>query len=97
MVPGGEPGRPGVMEGAPGLEQIPGPVYSKLNLKLNVPIGQFSTVAKVVNFLGGKFGDCKVRVEINAAGGKVSVADYENKIEEALRQAGIKIEEEQKE
>jgi len=97
VAPGGEPGRPGVREGAPGLEQTPGPVYSKLNLKLNVPIGQLSTMVKVVNFLGGKFSDCKVRVEINATEGKVSVADYENKIEEALRQAGIKIEEEQNE
>ncbi|MDJ0269488.1 MAG: hypothetical protein NXY59_02870 [Aigarchaeota archaeon] len=66
--------------------------YTRIYLKLNVPIGQISTIAKIVNYLNGLFKECKVRIEITAQNGKIRATDYENKIEEALRQAGVDVE-----
>jgi len=66
--------------------------YSKINLKLKVPVGQISTVAKVVNYLTGKFDSCEVEIIIKASDGEISISEYEDRIMEALRQADIKIE-----
>lgn len=70
--------------------------YTRINLKLNVPKGQMSNIVKVVNYLNSLFNECKVKVEITAKNGKIKATDFENRIEEALRQAGIEVEEENK-
>lgn len=76
---------------------IPSRMYSKLRLKLNVPVGQLSTIVKVINYLKDLFGKLRIRVEITADEGQIKISDYENKIEEALSQSGVSIEEESKE
>jgi len=65
------------------------------NLKLVVDIsqGSFHVLAKVVNELALKFSEVNVKVEIHAKGGEISKFEYENKILEALSQAG-KVDEE---
>ena len=56
-------------------------------------MGRISDIARIINYLKTIFNKCTVKVEIDASNGKIKVTDYENKIEEALKQAGIKIEE----
>ena len=41
--------------------------------------------------------ECKVKIGITAQNGKIRADEYENRIEEALRQAEIDVEEESKE
>ncbi|MCD6363050.1 MAG: AAA family ATPase, partial [Synergistetes bacterium] len=99
----------GEVEGSPprGTEEIPpigeigrGPEevgkkkYSKLSLRLKVPVGQISTIARIVNYLKNKFNQCSIEVTIHAGNGEIQVTEYEDKVLEALSQAGIKIEEE---
>jgi hypothetical protein len=76
---------------------IPSKTYSKIKLKLDVPLGQFSTIVKILNYLNGLFGKLRIGVEITADEGQIKISDYENKIEEALGQSGVSIEEESKE
>jgi len=71
--------------------------YSKLRLKLDVPVGQLSTIVKLVNYLKELFGKLQIKVEISATEGRININDYENRIEEALGQSGVNIEEESKE
>ncbi len=62
-----------------------------LKLSLDVPAGQVSTVAKVVNMLRSRFYHCKVKVFIEAFDGSLSQEEME-RIEEAFIQAGIEVE-----
>jgi len=71
--------------------------YKRLHIKLNTPPGQISNIAKIANYLKTLFNECVVKIEIFAQNGSIKVTDYENKIEEALRQVDIEIEEESKE
>lgn len=82
----GEPG------GGGGVEEPK--EYREISLKLDVPIGQVSTIAKVISFLNSRFNKCSIKVTINASNGSISITEYEDKIKEALMQANIKIEEE---
>jgi len=63
----------------------------KLNLKLRVPVGQISTIAKITNYLKTKFLKCEVEITISATEGEIKITDYEDKLLEALRQAKIEI------
>lgn len=65
-----------------------------INLKLDVPVGQMSTVVRIVNYLKNKFDDCSIKINLNVSRGEISKSEYENNILEALMQAGIKIEKE---
>lgn len=65
--------------------------YSKLNLRLKVPVGQVATIARISNFLNTKFNNFSVEVNFSANGGQIDKAEYEDKIVEALKQAGIEI------
>jgi hypothetical protein len=65
-----------------------------LKLKLDVPVGQMSTIVKIMNYLNEKFAQCNIKITIQATDGEISKSDYEDKILEAFNQAGIKIEEE---
>ena len=77
--------------------------YSKITLKLGVPIKeistirQISTIAKIVDYLKNKFNLCKIEITIHASDGKISITDYEDKVKEALIQSDIEIKEEAKE
>lgn len=65
----------------------------KLNLKLKIPKGKFSDVARVLNLINQNFEDVKLTLEIEAKDGEITISDYENKILETFTQSGIEIEE----
>lgn len=75
------------------------PSFKKIHLKLGVPRGRISDFTRLVNYINSKFSDCKSEIiaEITAEGGDIAVSDYEDKIKQALEQAGIEIKEEYKE
>lgn len=70
------------------------PNYKQLHLKLNVPAGQISTIARIVPYLTNKFNQCAVEVTIRVSEGEITVPEYEDKIKEALFQSQIEIIEE---
>ncbi|MEZ0343380.1 MAG: AAA family ATPase [Caldimicrobium sp.] len=76
-------------EKVPQIEKI-----RDIKLKLDVPVGQMSTIVRIVNYLKERFAQCDVKIFIQATDGEVSKSEYEDKILEALSQSGIKIEEE---
>ncbi|ADC90220.1 ATPase (AAA+ superfamily)-like protein [Thermocrinis albus DSM 14484] len=65
--------------------------FSEITLELVVPVGQISTIAKIINYLKDKFQKNNVEVTLHASDGKITKEDYEDKVIEALKQAGIKI------
>lgn len=67
---------------------------TEMYLKLDVPVGQISSVVRIINYLREKFEQCEVKITIRATNGRISKSEYEDKILEALNQANIKIEEE---
>jgi len=73
-----------------------GEKYSKIGLKLKVPVGQVSTIARIVNYLKNKFNQCTIEIAIHTSNGEIQVTEYEDKVKEALTQGGIEIEEENK-
>lgn len=89
-----EPSATGTEVQISGAEQIQ--EYKRIYLKLNTPLGRISDIARIINYLKTIFNKCTVKVEIDASNGKIKVTDYENKIEEALKQAGIEIEKQER-
>ncbi len=77
--------------------QLPQKEYRKIRLKLNVPTGRMSDIVRVVNYLKTLFNECTIKIEIQASNGGIRITDYEDKVEEALKQANVLIEEEEKE
>lgn len=71
--------------------------YGYINLKLNVPSGKLSDIVRMVNFIKTKFTQVDVKVEITAKEGKINTSEYEERIKEAIYQAGITVEYEKKE
>jgi hypothetical protein len=63
----------------------------RLKLELKVPIGQTSTVTRILNYLKDKFSHVTVTVSVQAEDGALEKSDYEDRILEALRQSGINI------
>ncbi|MEO0087212.1 MAG: AAA family ATPase [candidate division WOR-3 bacterium] len=63
-------------------------------LKLDVPMGKMSDLARIINFLQQKFSTIKIKVELTAKDGEITKSDYQDKVKEGLNQADIKIEEE---
>ena len=78
-------------------KEISGEKYSKVRLKLKVPVGQISTIARIVNYLKNKFNQCSIEITIDTGDGEIQITEYEDKIREALTQGDIKIEEEHNE
>jgi len=70
--------------------------YKNIFLRLMVPFGKLSDIANIIRFLQNKFGNIEIKVEINAINVEITEADYEDKIMEAIKQAGISVEEEKK-
>ncbi len=91
-VPPKETIKPGVKEERGTKAQVPS--YKELHLKVEVPRGRMSDISRVINLLNSKFSDCRVEIEIKAEGGEITISDYEDKIKEALTQAGIELKEE---
>lgn len=58
-------------------------------LNFEIPKGKVSDVARIINYLQQVFG--VIQLEVKAMSGKISKQDYENKVEEAFRQIGIRI------
>lgn len=82
------------------LKVIPPPPpdkYQSISLTLKVPSGKLSDVVRMVNLIRMKFSQVDVKVEISAQNGEISTSDYDNKIKEAIDQADIIIEEEERE
>jgi len=71
-----------------------GKKYHTIHLKLDVPTGKLSDIVRVIPFIKSKFNQVKVKVEISAVNGEMSVSDYEDKIKEAIKQAEVEIEDE---
>jgi len=74
---------------------VPGEKFRKLGLKLSIPSGKLSDIAKMVSYIRTKFSDVNVRVEISAQNGEISTSDYEDKVKEAIIQSNVKVEEEE--
>jgi hypothetical protein len=55
------------------------------------PVGKFSDLKKMIDLIQTKFKQVFVKVEINTREGSISKSEYEDKILEAIRQAGIEI------
>jgi len=85
-----EPELPGPVK--PPIE-VPSTAYSAINLKLDVPPGKFSDIARIINYLKTKFEHVETKVEIICQNGKITVSEYEDKVKEALDQANITIRE----
>ena len=66
-------------------------VYRNITLELNVPQGKISDVAKMVGFIKTKFQDVDVRINISATSGEMPISDYENTVEETIKQANLQI------
>jgi hypothetical protein len=70
--------------------------YSKIFLKLDVPpTGKFSDIYKMMNLIKEKFQKVSLKIEISAEEGKISKSDYEDKIKETIKQAGLEVEKEE--
>lgn len=52
---------------------------------------------KQLKLLEEPFWQIEIKVELSADEGQIKIRDYENRIEEALRQSGVNIEERRKE
>jgi len=67
--------------------------YKQLSLKMKVPIGGISNIAKIVTYLKDKFENLGIEITISCSNGEILKSDFEDKIEETLRQSNIKVEE----
>ena len=72
-------------------------VYKKIHLKLRPQVGKLADIVRIVSYLKTQFSDCEVKIEITTRDGSIKTSDYEDKIEEALKQSNTQIEEEDKE
>ena len=70
--------------------------YTYLDLVLVPPAGTVSNVVKLINdYIKKKFNNVEIKIEILARNGKITQDEY-SKIEETIRQLGIKVEKEEK-
>jgi hypothetical protein len=68
--------------------------YQEINLKLNVPAGKLSDIVRMIPYLKTKFNQVKVKVEISAQEGEITISDYEDKVKETINQSNIIVEDE---
>lgn len=69
-------------------------IFTDIFLKVNVPSGKLSDVARIISYLSTLFNNIEIKIELSAKEGKIKISDYEDKIKEALSQSNIEIEEE---
>lgn len=85
-------------EPIPGSETPTQKGYKRLHLELDVPPGRLSDITRTVNsILGRKFNSVKLKITIDVGNGFISESEYEDKVREALSQAGINVLDENKE
>lgn len=65
-----------------------GEAMKRLELEFIVPKGKVSSLLGVLNFLQAKFS--KLKIALSADEGEISEQEYEDKVEEAFRQMGVK-------
>jgi len=70
-----------------------GECYNGIKIRLRIPTGKFSDVIGVVNYIKSKFKQVDIILELLAKDGEITSSEYQDKIEEALHQARITIEE----
>ncbi len=70
--------------------------YSFIHLVLEPPPGRLSDTVRMVNYLRERFKEVVVRIEILAREGSIKLDEYKAKIEETIKQAGIKVVKEEK-
>jgi len=68
--------------------------YQEISLKLNVPTGKLSDIVRMIPYLKTKFNQVKVKVEISAQEGEITISDYEDKIKETINQSNMIVEDE---
>jgi len=61
---------------------------------LNVPAGKLSDIVRMIPYLKTKFNQVKVKVEISAQEGEITISDYEDKIKETINQSNMIVEDE---
>ncbi len=69
--------------------------YHRIRLRLKVPSGRLSDIARMVTYIKQKFDQVDVGVDISTQEGEITKPDYEDKIKEAIYQADVEIEEEE--
>jgi len=74
---------------------LPGEKYQKVSLILRVPTGKLSDIARMIPYFKTKFSQLDIKVEISAQNGEIATSDYEDKIKEAIKQAGVTVEKEE--
>lgn len=77
------------VDGDPVTGPTPGRIRDTIHLEFNVPRGKVSNIMGMLNYLQSKFDNLKINV--SATEGSLSEQEYEDKIEEALRQLGIEL------
>jgi len=65
-------------------------LIKKVNLKFKIPKGKVAQIMGILNLLQKLFDN--LQIEIKAEEGEISEDDFEDKIQEALMQLGIKLE-----
>ena len=76
------------------VERLGGPTpdrYRTIELELEVPSGKLSHFARVTSYIINKFGQVDIKIKLTAKEGEITISEYEEKILEALRQAGIRM------
>lgn len=68
--------------------------HNKIYLELSTKPGKLSDIVRIINLIKDKFEDVNITVTISAQNGEITIEDYENKIKEAIYQAGITIKKE---
>ncbi|MGQ9799270.1 MAG: ATP-binding protein [Ignavibacterium sp.] len=68
--------------------------YKKINFKLDVPSGKLSDIVTMLNYLKRHFGIINIEITISANEGEINISDYEDKIKETIRQAGLNLKDE---
>lgn len=71
--------------------------YNRVHLVLDIPPGKLAEIVRTITYLKTQFADIDVRMELTAGKGKITASDYEDKIKEAISQAGIRVEKEEAE
>lgn len=59
---------------------------------MNIPLGKLSDITRIVNYIKNKFKQVSIKIEIPDQQREISKSEYEDKIREAINQAGVIIE-----
>jgi hypothetical protein len=73
-----------------------GKKYRSLYLRLQIPLGKFSDVGKLSQYLSQKFNNIQIELSIKASEGEITEQEYEDRVIEALNQAKFRLLEERK-